>query len=67
VEDYKRFASNRTKPFVNRIDDWHLLLFITQMLSPEDARGLVEAVKTRNAGRAEGFRYLINDLLGLSE
>lgn len=68
LDDYVRFVNkNKTRPFVERVDDFHVLLFLSNLLSPQDAKSLVEAVKTRNAGRAEGFRYVIGDLLGITD
>ena len=55
---------NQHRSFLERVDDFHMLLFLSNFLSPEDARGLCEAVRDRNISKAEQYRYVISDLLG---
>eukprot|EP00698_Gefionella_okellyi_P008704 TRINITY_DN2170_c0_g1_i1.p1 TRINITY_DN2170_c0_g1~~TRINITY_DN2170_c0_g1_i1.p1 ORF type:complete len:578 (+),score=99.13 TRINITY_DN2170_c0_g1_i1:41-1735(+) len=66
LSDYTaHMKRNAHKSFLERVDDFHLLVFLSNFLSPEDMKGLADAVSKRNASKAEGFKYVIDDLLGL--
>jgi hypothetical protein len=50
-------------PFVKRIADFHLLLYVSQALGAEDIAMLCEAVRTGGA-ISDGHQLLINAMAG---
>lgn len=66
VQDYQTYVNrNQHRAFLERVDDFHLLLYLSNFLSPEDTRGLCEAVRDHSTSRAEQYKYVISDLLGV--
>eukprot|EP00741_Cyanophora_paradoxa_P012659 tig00020614_g12230.t1 len=59
--------NNSRKPYVERISDFHLLLFLSRHLSLEtDMPALCKAVCSRNMANLEGFQLIIDHLAGIA-
>eukprot|EP01027_Heterolobosea_sp_BB2_P011185 GEZU01016306.1.p1 GENE.GEZU01016306.1~~GEZU01016306.1.p1 ORF type:complete len:320 (-),score=97.75 GEZU01016306.1:149-1108(-) len=53
-------------PFLDRVRDFHLLLFLTNYLSlTTDMPALCEAIRTRNADASVGFEMIVNAYCGI--
>jgi len=53
-----------SKPYVKRISDFHLLLFLSAHLDANDMSLLADAVRARSS-ITEGYQHIINDLAGI--
>lgn len=52
---------NQKLPFVKRITDFHLLVFLSdQVLDSKESKTICEAVRSQNNSLAQGFEYIIN-------
>jgi len=67
MEKLKEMLMRRASiPFVQRVTDFHLLLFLTDYLSlTSDFPTLCEAIKTKNNSKAQGYEHLIGAYAGL--
>lgn len=57
-------AAVKSKPYAQRLADFHLLLFLSQRLGESDVALLCDAVAS-GGEVAEGYRLLIDSLAGL--
>lgn len=68
-EILKNVLLNRKKqklPFVKRITDYHLLIYISDnVLDDKETKTVCEAVRTQNNSLAQGFEYVLNSAAGI--